>query len=96
MPYYLPNFQNPIVELELAMAGRKTRKLLLLALGGLFFMVGCSGVLYEKPLADGGVHRVRVDSAEGWSEFDTTPRYRSQKSKDGDGYGIMLKNEAIF
>ena len=78
------------------MAGRKTRKLLVLALAGLFFMVGCTGVLYEKPSADGGVHRLRLDSAEGWSEFDTTPRYRSQKGKDGDGYGIMLKNEAIF
>jgi len=78
------------------MAGRKTRKFLVLALAWLCFMVGCSGVLYEKPRADGGLQRLRLDSAEGWSEFDTTPRYRSQKSKDGDGYGIMLKNEAIF
>ncbi len=85
-----------MVEVGLEMAGWKTRKFLVLALAGLFFMVGCSGVLYEKPSADGGVHRVRVDTAEGWSEFDTTPRYRSQKSKDGDGYGLMLKNEAIF
>lgn len=80
----------------MAMAGRKTRKLLVLALAGLFFMVGCSGVLYETPRADGGVQRLRLDSAEGWGEYDTTPRYRSQKSKDGDGYGIMLKTEAIF
>ena len=78
------------------MAGRKTNKLLALALAGLWFMAGCSGVLYEKPSADGGAQRLRLDSAEGWSEFDTTPRYRSQKSKDSDGYGIMLKNEAIF
>ncbi len=78
------------------MAGRKTNKLLALALAGLLFMVGCSGVLYEKPNADGGVQRLRLDSAEGWSDYDTTPRYRSQKSKDSDGYCIMLKNEAIF
>jgi hypothetical protein len=78
------------------MAGRKTNKLLALALATLLFMAGCSGVLYEKPMADGGVQRLRLDGAEGWSEFDTTPRYRSQKSKDIDGYGLMLKSEAIF
>ena len=78
------------------MAGRKTRKLLVLALAGLFFMVGCSGVLYEKPSADGGVQRVRVGGGESWSYYDTTPRYRSQKSKDNDDLCIMLKNEATF
>ena len=85
-----------MVEPGLEMADRKTRKLLVLVLAGLFFMVGCSGVLYERPSADGGVQRLRLDSTEGWSEFDTTPRYRSQKSKDQDGYGIMMKNEATF
>lgn len=69
---------------------------LALIMAGLFFMMGCAGVLYEKPNADGGVQRLRVDGGESWSNYDTTPRYRSQKSKDGDGYCIMLKNEAIF
>lgn len=71
-------------------------KLIALTMAGLFFMVGCSGVLYEKPNADGGVQRLRLDGGESWSDYDTTPRYRSQKSKDSDGYCIMLKNEAIF
>ena len=71
-------------------------KKLFLIMAGLFFMVGCSGVLYEKPNADGGIQRLRVDGGESWSDYDTTPRYRSSKSKDGDGYCIMLKNEAIF
>lgn len=64
----------------------------------LWLAVGCAepGVLLQKQREDGGVQRLRLDSAEGWSEFDTTPRYRSQKSKDQDGYGIMMKNEATF
>ena len=62
----------------------------------MLFLAGCAGVLYEKQHANGGVQRLRLDSGEGWSEYDTTPRYRSQKTKDQDGYGIMLKNEATF
>ncbi len=71
-------------------------KLLVLALAGMFFMVGCSGILYESQREDGGVQRLRVDGGENWSDYDITPRYRSQKAKDSDGYYIMLKNEAIF
>ncbi len=59
-------------------------------------MAGCSGVIYEKQMDDGSVGRVRIDSGESWSTYDSTPRYRSQKSKDQDDYCIMLKNEATF
>ncbi len=78
------------------MAGGKIYKLLALALAGLFFLAGCSGVIYEKPRDDGGVSRLRLDGGESWSSYDTTPRYRSQKAKDGDDMCIMLKNEATF
>ncbi len=63
-----------------------------------WLVVGCAdpGVLYQKQNAEGGVNRLRLDSAEGWSDYDTTPRYRSTKPKDQDGYGIMVKNEATF
>ncbi len=69
---------------------------LLPALLGL--VVGCAapGVLYQQQAENGGVHRLRLDSAEGWSDYDTTPRSRSQKPKDQDGYGIVVKNEATF
>lgn len=73
-------------------------KKLLLLLALMWLMVGCAdpGVLYQKQHADGGVHRLRLDAAEGWSEYDTTPRYRSEKKKDQEGYGIVMKNEATF
>ena len=76
------------------MAGKKL--LMLLAL--VWLVVGCAepGVLYQQQQEDGAVHRLRLDSAEGWSEYDTTPRYRSQKPKDQDGFGIVMKNEATF
>ncbi len=78
------------------MAGRKNYRLLALALAGLLFLGGCSGIIYEKPHDSGGVARLRVDSGESWSSYDTTPRYRSQKAKDQDDLCIMLKNEATF
>ena len=56
-------------------------KLLALTMAGLFFMVGCSGVLYEKPNADGGVQRLRVDGGESWSDYDTTPRIAVRRAK---------------
>lgn len=77
------------------MIGKKILRLLVLWLA--LAVAGCAdGVLFQKQQEDGGVHRLRLDSAEGWSEFDTTPRYRSQKAKDQDGYGIVMKNEATF
>ena len=79
------------------MAGKKIFLRLALGVALLWMVVGCAepGVLYQKQHADGRVDRLRLDGAEGWSEFDTTPRYRSQKSKE-DGYGIVMKNEATF
>lgn len=79
------------------MAGKKFLLLLALLLGLLWFVAGCAdGVLFQKQHADGRVDRLRLDSAEGWSEYDTTPRYRSTKPKDQDGYGIVMMNEATF
>ena len=63
----------------------------------LFLASGCAGgVLFEKHSDNGSVNRLRLEGAESWGEYDTTPRYRSQKPKDQDGYGIVMKNEATF
>ena len=80
------------------MAGKKLLRLLTLLLAMMWLVVGCAepGVLYQHKLEDGAVQRVRLDGAEGWSEYNTTPRSRSQKPKDQDGYGIVMKNEATF
>jgi hypothetical protein len=80
------------------MAGKKFLMLLALLLALMCLAVGCAelGVLYQHKQEDGAVQRLRLDSAEGWSEYNTTPRYRSQKPKDQDGYGLVVKNEATF
>ncbi len=80
------------------MAGKKIFMQLTLGVALLWLVAGCAdpGVLYQKQHPDGRVDRLRLDGAEGWSEFDTTPRYRSQKPKDQDGFGIVVKNEATF
>ena len=79
------------------MAGRKMFRWLALLALALWFLVGCAdGVIFQKVSEDGAVQRLRIDSAEGWGDYDTTPRYRGQKRKDQDGYGLMMKNESIF
>jgi hypothetical protein len=79
------------------MAAKKMFRWLALLALALWFLVGCAnGVLFQKVSEDGSVDRLRIDSAEGWSDYNTTPRYRSLKPKDGDGYGLMMKNEAVF
>jgi hypothetical protein len=75
------------------------RKILILAVFTLAVAVlatGCNGVLYEKKEDNGQVQRLRLDQSQSWSDYDTTPRYRSQKSKDQDDYGVLLKNELTF
>ena len=69
------------------MAGKKLLMLLALLLALVWLVVGCAepGVLYQKQHEDGAVHRLRLDSAEGWSEYDTTPRYRSTEAQ-GPGW----------
>jgi hypothetical protein len=76
------------------MAGKKL--FILLALVWLVAACAEPGVLYQKQQEDGAVHRLRLDSAEGWSEYNTTPRSHGTKPKDQDGYGIVVKNEATF
>lgn len=79
------------------MAGKKMFRWLALLALALWFLVGCAnGVIYQKVDDDGVVQRLRIDSTEGWGDYDTTPRYRSQKPKDQDGYGLMMKNEVNF
>lgn len=80
------------------MAGKIIFLRLVLGVALLGLVAGCAdpGVLYQKQHADGRMDRLLLDSAEGWSDYDTTPRYRSQKPKDQDGYGIVMKNEATF
>ncbi len=79
------------------MTGKKIFRWLAVLAALVVFGAGCAdGVIYQKQHDDGRVDRLRIDGAEGWGDYDTTPRYRSNKSKDQDGYGLVLKNEATF
>ena len=75
---------------------RKMYILVVFTLAVAVLATGCNGVLYEKKEANGQMQRLRLDQGESWSDYDTTPRYRSQKSKDLDDYGLMLRNELTF
>jgi hypothetical protein len=77
------------------MAGRKIFRWLALLALALWFLVGCAnGVIFQKVGEDGSVDRLRIDKTEGWGDYDTTPRDPNEKHKDG--YGLMMKSEAIF
>ena len=69
------------------MAGKKLLICVALCWPWLWLVAGCAdpGVLYQKQHADGRVDRLRLDGAEGWSEYDTTPRYRSHEAQ-GPGW----------
>ena len=77
------------------MAARKIFKWLALLALALWFLVGCAdGVIFQKVSDDGSVDRLRIDRTQGWGDYDSTPRDRNDKRKDG--YGLMMKTESDF
>ncbi len=78
------------------MVGRSFWKIAALFMAVVWLVAGCDGILYQKPHANGGVDRLRIDGGEDWGDYDVTPRYQSQKKKDQDGYYMMLKSEKTF
>jgi hypothetical protein len=78
------------------MAVKKVLAVLAVIVALLVFLGGCNGVLFEKKDASGCVDRLRLDGGGDWDDYDITPRYYSQKSKDQDGYYMMLKSEKSF
>lgn len=75
------------------MASRKTCGWLGLALL-LLWGSGCSGVLYEKPLENGGVDRLKIDGGESWDTYEYRSVYPRTRTKDE--YSIVIKKEATF
>ena len=55
---------------------------------------GCSGVLYEKPLENGGVDRLKIDGGESWDTYEYRSVYPRTRTKDE--YSIVIKKEATF
>jgi len=77
------------------MAARKIFRWLAVLALALWFLVGCAdGVIFQKVGEDGCGDRLRLDGTEGWGDYNTTPRDRNDKRKDG--YGLMMKTESDF
>jgi hypothetical protein len=57
---------------------------------------GCSGVLFESKGSSGSSESLRIDSGEGWTNYDTHPRYQYDKKNSIDEMSIMLKSVKTF
>ncbi len=66
------------------------------ALAAIVLVSGCSGVLLESKESGGKSESLKLDSGEGWTSYDTQPRYRYDKKNSNDEMSIMLKSVKTF
>jgi hypothetical protein len=66
------------------------------ALAATVLVSGCSGVLYEAKEEGGRTESLKVDSGEGWADYDTHPRYPYDRKNSNDEMSIMLKTLKTF
>ena len=57
---------------------------------------GCSGVLFESKGDRGTAESLKIDSGEGWQDYDNPSRYPYSKRNSGDEMSIMLKSVKTF
>ena len=66
------------------------------ALAATVLLSGCSGVLYESKGDGGTAESLKIDSGEGWQDYDNPSRYPYSKRNSGDEMSIMLKSVKTF
>jgi len=76
--------------------GRGIKRWLAWALAATVLLSGCSGVLFESKGDGGTSERLKLDSGEGWENYDTPPRYPYSKRNSYDEMSIMLKSVRTF
>jgi hypothetical protein len=65
-------------------------------LAAIVLVSGCSGVLFESKETGGRTESLKVDSGEGWANYDTHPRYPYDRKSSNDDMTIMLKSLKTF
>jgi hypothetical protein len=75
---------------------RGIKRWLALALAAAVLLSGCSGVLFESKEGGGKSESLKLDSGEGWQDYDTHPRNRYDKKNSNDEMSIMLKTVKTF
>ena len=78
------------------MKSRGINRWLAWALAATVLLSGCSGVLFESKQSGGTSESLKLDSGEGWTSYDTHPRYPYDKKNTNDEMSIMLKSVKTF
>ena len=78
------------------MKNRGIKRWLAWALAVTVLLSGCSGVLFESKGEGGKAESLKIDSGEGWQDYDNPSRYPYSKRNSVDEMSIMLKSVKTF
>ena len=78
------------------MKSRRINRWLAWALVATVLLSGCSGVLFESKGEGGKAESLKIDSGEGWQDYDNPSRYPHSKRNSVDEMSIMLKSVKTF
>jgi len=80
----------------MGLKNRGIKRWLVWVLAATVLLSGCSGVLFESKGNGGTAEAVKIDSGDGWEDYDTHPRYPYDKRNSNDEMSIMLKTLKTF
>jgi hypothetical protein len=81
---------------DTGLKNRGIKRWLAWALAAAVLLSGCSGVLFESKGGTGTSESLKIDSGEGWENYDNRPRYPYSKRNSNDEMSIMLKSVKTF
>jgi hypothetical protein len=75
---------------------RRINRWLAWVLAAAVLLSGCGGVLFESKRNDGKGESLKIDSGEGWQDYDNPSRFPYSKRNSNDEMSIMLKSVKTF
>jgi hypothetical protein len=78
------------------MNSRRLHRWVLCVMAAIVLGSGCSGVLFESKGSSGTSDSLKIGSGEGWTSYDTHPRYPYDKKNSNEEMSIMLKSVKTF
>lgn len=80
----------------MGLKGRGIRRWLAGAVAATVMLSGCSGVLFKTKGEGGRAESLKIDSGEGWQDYDHPSRYPYSRKNSLDDMSIMLKSLKTF
>ena len=91
-----PMVEKPELCEGMGLKNRENKRWLVWTLAATVLLSGCSGVLFESKGDGGTAASLKIDSGEGWEDYDTHPRYPHSKRNSNDEMSVMLKSLRTF